>query len=129
MKALWLMVIICLLAMAQLTSAFAAATRPERPNPEERRFIGTVVVVDDITKTLVAKTWLREVVFDVAATRFAEDGSLQDLRPGDRVFIRYIEENGKKVVGSIIKADHKAKTSERPQSGTHMAKPARNSEN
>jgi hypothetical protein len=53
----------------------------------------------------------------VATTRFAEDSGLQELKPGDRVLIRYVEDKGKRIAGSIIKADRKHRTAEKTQSG------------
>jgi hypothetical protein len=129
MKNLWVAFIVFVLAVTLVSCALAAATPSRASNLEEKRFIGTVVTADDIARTLTVKAWWREVVFDVASAHFAEDSGLQELKPGDRVLIRYIEDKGKRIAGSIIKADRRHKTGEKIQSGASAAKPDHAAEN
>lgn len=83
---------------------------PNQPKPaqEGRRFVGTIAAVDVPARALVVKSWRGETLFDVSAARFARGAKLEDLKPGERVLVRYIEEEGKKVAKAVITAQSKA---------------------
>ena len=97
----------CFLALALASSPSAATTQSKRPHVEGKRFIGTVVIADNIKKTLVVKAWWRELTFDVATARFADNESLKDIEPGEKVLIRYVVEGGSKVAKSVVRATTK----------------------
>jgi len=91
---------VCILVLVFAAGVFAGQMQTERSLSEGKRFIGTVVATDRAAKTIVARNWRGEAVFDTATARFAGHGSLEDVELGERVLIRYVEEGGKKIVRS-----------------------------
>ena len=83
---------------------------PAQPKPaqEGRRFVGTIAAVDLPAKALVVKSSRGETVFDVSSARFARGAKFEDLKPGERVLVRYVDEEGRKVAKAVITAQSKA---------------------
>ncbi len=73
-----------------------------RTMPETRRFIGTVVSLDMQGQTLIARTRKGETAFDTSVARFPGSMTPGDLKPGEKVLVRYVEEDGRKVAKAIL---------------------------
>ena len=82
--------------------------KPVKPKPAGRHFIGIVVAVDIGAKTLIARNWRGQVVFDTARARFARPQGLEEIEPGERVVVRYVDEAGRKVARTVATAASKA---------------------
>jgi len=85
-----------------------AAPNAPKAAQEGRRFVGTIASVDLSARALVVKSWRGETVFDASTARFARGGKLEDLKPGERVLVRYTDEEGRKVAKAVITAQSKA---------------------
>jgi hypothetical protein len=124
MKNASLPVTACIFIFVLAAVVFAGTTQTGRPFPDAKRFIGTVVVADTTTNTLVVRSWRGEMVFDATSARFAGQSSLKSLEPGERVFIRYIEKGELKVATSIIKAPVKQAAEKKAGADVQIQKPA-----
>ena len=60
-------------------------------------------------------------MFDASNAHFAGEEGLKDMQPGDRVLIRYVEENGKRTARSVIKAARKFDMDRKGEPGAHVA--------
>ncbi len=87
-----------ILLIAGFAAAAAAAT-PEKPKNHGYAVTGTVTRVDAAAKTFVVKTSAghETSLTRTAATKVNGEG----LKTGDRVSVRYLEHDGKKVATSI----------------------------
>jgi hypothetical protein len=104
---------VCVLVLALGVCVFAGSQQAGRPHPEGKRFIGTVLSADHRTSRLVVGSWRGETVFDVSAARFFGPGGFEDIEPGDRVMIRYVEDSGKKVALAVMEAAEKQQGNEK----------------
>lgn len=86
--------------------------KADKPKLEGKRIIGTVAAVDMNTRTLTVKNWRGETLFDAGTARFARHTGLQDIVPGERVLVRYVEEDGKKVAKAVVTARAKSEKGE-----------------
>jgi hypothetical protein len=84
-----------------------SAPNPAKPAQEGRRFVGTIASVNLPTRVLVVKNWRGETMFDASNARFARGAGLEELKPGERVLVRYVEEEGRKVAKAVITAQSK----------------------
>jgi hypothetical protein len=121
--------IVYIFVLALVAGVSAGPTQTERPHLAGKRFIGTVVSADNATKILLVRSWKGETVFDTATAQFARHGRLEDMEPGERVLIRYVEEDGKKVARFVIKAAFKYSNEKRNISNVQIGKPANIPEN
>jgi hypothetical protein len=69
---------------------------------ETKRFSGRVVSINPVSQTLVVKSWRGEATFDAASAKIARHVNLEDLRPGDRILVNYIEEAGRKTAKVLV---------------------------
>ncbi len=83
----------------QGTVAASPATSAER-SAAEKQATGTVVSVSENKKTLVVEADGKKIIFWVAE-RAAED--LSQVKRGDRVTVRYIDESGQLTAQQVIK--------------------------
>jgi hypothetical protein len=87
---------------AEKTKEIQPLQNQGRSKVENKRLSGTVVSIDSVTKTLVIKNWRGETIFDIDGLKTAHRADSEDVKPGDRVRISYIEKNGKKTARAII---------------------------
>ena len=124
MKKIYILIGTCVIGLVLVTGAQAqtgpakqsgsetvkdrSAPNPAKPAQEGRRFVGTIASVDLPTRALVVKNWRGETIFDASTARFARGAGFEDLKPGERVLVRYVEEEGRKVAKAVITAQSKA---------------------
>lgn len=80
----------------------APVEKPMKP----KRATGEVVSADPAMKTLVVKVKDKELTFSVTEKAAK---ALADLKPGDKVMVRYTEADGKLTASAITKAKPKMK--------------------
>lgn len=83
-----------------------------------KRFLGEVVSIDVGAKLVTAKSRRGEASFDLSNARIARSIRLEDLKPGDRIGIVYIEKDNKKVakaVGKPMVRSKRSKVTDAPQ--------------
>ena len=73
-----------------------------KPKADIKRFSGTVVSIDSISKTLVVKNWRGKTTFDTDGLKTAHRANSEGVNPGDRVRISYIDKNGKKAAKALV---------------------------
>jgi hypothetical protein len=83
-------------AVCRSSDEAATTARPEKP---EKNYTGTVVSVDPKELTLTAKGWIFEKRFNLGASCSytaldKSSATAGDLRPGEKVVIRYQDANG-----------------------------------
>ncbi|HEY3277354.1 MAG TPA: hypothetical protein VGJ94_12100 [Syntrophorhabdaceae bacterium] len=76
-----------------------------------KRFLGDLVSLDNEAKTIVAKNRKGEFVFDLSRTRVARNIKLEELKPGDRIGVVYIEKEGVKIAKVVGRPPARAKRS------------------
>jgi cold shock CspA family protein len=86
-------------ALASVSSAAAPTKTPTHPRSHGLSVAGVVVRVDVVTKTFAVQSaaGAETILVRTSATRVQGDA----LRPGDRVAVRYLEKDGKKIATSV----------------------------
>ena len=74
-----------------------------------KKFAGKVVSFDEVTKTLVVKRNKTEETFDASGTKLASNTKLEELKADERVAIKYVEKDGKKIATAIARAPKKGR--------------------
>ena len=90
------------MALALLFGGLAAAApgaSSEKPKSHGHSLSGTITRVDEATKTLVVKTAPGKETTLVRTTATRING--EALKAGDRVAVRWLEHDGKKIATSI----------------------------
>ena len=90
---------LALFALASVTSAAVPTKTPTHPKIHGQSVSGVVVRVDVVAKTFSVQSpaGAETTLVRTSATRV--QGSA--LRPGDRVAVRYMEKDGKKIATSV----------------------------
>lgn len=94
------------------TSGYTIAHRPQL---EGERFVGIVSSTDTTKGILVVSTWRGETAFDASTAKFGGHVRLEDMKRGERVMVRYVEQNGRKVARAVITAAHESSNGDRPR--------------
>ena len=86
-------------ALASISSAAAPTKTPTHPRSHGFSVTGVVVRVDVVAKTfsVQSQTGAETTLVRTSATRIQGNA----LRPGDRVAVRYMEKDGKKIATSV----------------------------
>jgi cold shock CspA family protein len=94
-----LLVGLALLALASVGSAAAPTKTPTHPRSHGYSLAGVVVRVDVVAKTFAvqSQTGAETTLVRTSATRVQGNA----LKPGDRVAVRYMEKDGKKIATSV----------------------------
>jgi hypothetical protein len=77
-----------------------------------KRLMGELISIDMSAKTVTVKGRKGETLFDISGARIARAVKLEDLKPGDRIAVVYIEKDNKKfakVVGKPMGRSKRAK--------------------
>jgi cold shock CspA family protein len=90
---------LALLALASVSSAAAPTKTPTHPRSHGYSLAGVIVRVDVAAKTFAVQsaTGAETTLVRTSATRVMGD----HLKPGDRVSVRYMEKDGKKIATSV----------------------------
>jgi Cu/Ag efflux protein CusF len=125
MKKILMVALAVLIAVAFVTSVFAQekpAVTPEKASTAEksgkvkaRPFAGEIMSVDVATKTIVVKGKKAEATFDLGDAKFAKAYRMEDVKPGDKVLVRFEEKDGKMIAKYVVKAVGKPKKVEKKE--------------
>jgi cold shock CspA family protein len=91
---------LALVAMAAVLSGFAApAKTPTHPKSHGYSLAGVIVRVDVVAKTFAVRSGsgTETTLVRTSATRVQGEA----LKPGDRVAVRFLEKDGKKIATSV----------------------------
>ena len=90
---------LALLALASVASAAAPTKTPTHPRNHGYSLAGVVVRVDVVAKTFAVRSTAgtETTLVRTSATRVQGDG----LKAGERVAVRYLEKDGKKIATSV----------------------------
>jgi hypothetical protein len=91
---------LALVAMAAVLSGFAAPPKtPTHPRSHGYSLAGVIMRIDVVAKTFVIRSnsGTETTLVRTGATRVQGDA----LRPGDRVAVRFLEKDGKKIATSV----------------------------
>jgi hypothetical protein len=103
-------------AMPKAEEKKAEPAKKEAPKAKVKQVTGEVTAVDVATKTIKVKGKKAEIALT------ADEKMLADVKVGDKVVVKYTEEEGKNIAKSIKKSAPKAKMEEK------KAKPAKPAE-
>ncbi|HVN96445.1 MAG TPA: hypothetical protein VMT62_08450 [Syntrophorhabdaceae bacterium] len=70
--------------------------------PETKRFSGKVVAVDASSQTIVLRNSRGEETFNTGHAKLVRHVELQDIKPGDRALVSYVEKEGKKTAEVVV---------------------------
>lgn len=96
-------------AFAQEKSAVTApgkavtSKKPEKKAPEIK-WVGVVVSVDSVAKSVLAKNKKGEMTFDVSTAKFAQYVTLEGLKTGEKIVVTYELKDGKNLATDVGKA-------------------------
>ena len=80
-----------------------AATKA--PKTKSMQYSGTIVLVDATAKGIVVKGRKGEMTFDVSTAKWKPYKSMDEVREGDPVTVRYTEKGGGLTASFVTKAD------------------------
>ena len=106
MKRALLVLLVLLISAAFVTTVFAQAPA----KPVIHKITGEVVNVDAAAKMLAVKGPKGDVKFDVAAAKWTGYKTMDEVKAGDKVTVKYVEKDGKMAATQISKAMPKAAT-------------------
>ncbi len=102
--------LVALLVLVAAPLRAAGSGRSEREaNGPEHRLVGEIVGVDTEERTLTVKETLKGGVAKSIAFTLAEDAkvmvrgkpsTMDEIKPGDSVTVKYVERNGKRIASS-----------------------------
>ena len=96
--------------VACAVASFAVAAEKRASKPATHHITGDIVSVDATAKTLTVKEKEKEMTFTLAdngkVTVHGKTGSLDQLKAGDHVSVRYMEKDGASIAEnvSVVKA-------------------------
>jgi cold shock CspA family protein len=90
---------LALFALAAISAAAAPTKTPTHPHGHGYALAGVVVRVDPTAKTFAVRSaaGTETTLVRTSATRVQGEG----LKPGDRVAVRFLEKDGKKIATSV----------------------------
>jgi hypothetical protein len=104
MKRALLIAVLVAVSVALVSTVFAA----EKKAPKAMTFKGVVASMDAAGKMLVVKGEKGEKTFNVATAQWGEFKSMDEVKAGDKVIVKYMEKEGKMVATMVGKAAAKA---------------------
>jgi len=155
MKKVLMMVLAVLISVAFVTVVFAQApagtpekttttttttTTPEKKETttttettkgkdKRHEYRGEVVSMDAAAKTLVVKGKKGDMAFDVSSAKMKGYKSMDGMKAGDKVGVKFVEKDGTKVATAIWKSSgkraHMPKSSEKPTDTVPTPAPAK----
>jgi hypothetical protein len=123
MKKALLVVLALVISASFATGVFAQATTESRsdaapstapmgptpgkkaPKPKSMQYTGTISLVDVTAKGIVVKGRKDEMTFDVSMAKWKPYKSMDEVKQGDPVTVRYMEKNGEMMASSVTKAN------------------------
>jgi hypothetical protein len=93
---------------ASETSPAATVEKKATVKPKTHKYWGTVASIDAAAKMLVVKSKKGEKTFDVADSKWHGYKSVDDVKAGQKVTVRYMEKEGKMFATVVTK--HKTET-------------------
>lgn len=139
MKKAFLIALTLVISFAFVTAVFAQATTeprkdtapstaptgkaPEKAAPKAKTmtYVGDVTKVDAMAKTIMVKGTKGEMTFDVSMANWKPYKSMDEVKQGDPVTVKYMEKEGKMMASSVTKAPEKKKSEKKEM---QMEKPA-----
>jgi osmotically-inducible protein OsmY len=103
MKKILMIVMVLMISVAFVTTVMAA----KKKAPKVKAWVGEVVSVDTIGKTVDAKNEGGEITFDVSAAKFAKNAKFAGLGAGNQIAVKYVEKDGNNIAKSVSKAPAK----------------------
>jgi Cu/Ag efflux protein CusF len=101
------------LLFACAVASFAVAAEKKTPRPGSHHVTGEVVSVDATAKTITVKEKDKDVTFTLAEKAkvmiHGKTGSLDELKAGDHVTVRYTEKDGAEIAQEVSTAKTPAK--------------------
>jgi hypothetical protein len=122
MKKAVLVALTLIISVAFTTGVFAQATSEPRkdtapstapmgptpgkmaPKPKAMEYVGTIAMIDTMAKGMVVTGRKGEMTFDVSMTKWQPYKSMNEVKQGDSVTVRYMEKDGKMIASSVTKA-------------------------
>ncbi len=81
----------------------AASERPHTKKADRKRLHGEVIHIDLSENMMIVKNKRGEFIFDIGTTRTGRGMKLEDIKPGDRIGIIYVEKDNKNVAVAMAK--------------------------
>jgi membrane protein implicated in regulation of membrane protease activity len=108
MKRALLVVLSLLFSAALVTTVLAQEKKaPETSKPKVHHYYGTVASVDSAAKLLVVKGKKNEMKFDVADAKWKGYKGMGEVKAGEHVRVKYVEEDGTMMAQLVYKAGHR----------------------
>ena len=82
----------------------APSTAPMGPKPKAMEYVGTIAMIDTMAKGMVVTGRKGEMTFDVSMAKWQPYKSMNEVKQGDSVTVRYMEKDGKMMASSVTKA-------------------------
>ena len=90
------------------TAPSTAPMRPmpgkKAPKPKSMRYTGTIILVDVTAKGIVVKGRKGEMTFEVSKAKWKPYKSMDEVKQGDPVTVRYTKKHGERMASSVTKA-------------------------
>ena len=112
MKKMFVIVLALIIGLAFATGGFAAE------KAKSKTYTGEVSSVDASAKSLVVKGKDGDKTFDVTDSKWKGYTSMDEIKPGDKVTVTYMEKDGTMSAKSVTKAKVKSKTTTKTKSTT-----------
>jgi hypothetical protein len=90
---------------APSTAPMRSLAAKAAPKLKSMQYTGTIVLVDATAKGIVVKGRKGEMTFDVSMARWKPYKSMNEVKQGDAVTVRYMEKGGEMVASSVTKAN------------------------
>ena len=74
------------------------------PKPKAMEYVGTIVMADAVAKGIVVTRRKGQMTFDVSMAKWMPYKSMNEVKQGDSVTVRYMEKDGKMMASSVTKA-------------------------
>jgi Cu/Ag efflux protein CusF len=108
MKRALLVLLVLLISAAFVTTVFAQTPAKQAPATEKapavHKMAGEVLAVDAAAKMLSVKGAKAEMKFDVASAKWTGYKTMDEVKAGDKVSVKYVEKDGKMVATAIAKS-------------------------
>jgi hypothetical protein len=118
MKKMFMIALFMLIGLAFVTTGFAAGD----DTTKGKTYTGTVSSVDATAKSVVVKGKDGDKTFDVTDAKWKGYSSLDEVKAGDRITVKYVEKDGTMWAKDVMKAKTKSKTTIKKESTTTKTK-------